>query len=408
MWIWAVWVVGAAVGAVLVGGQGLESPELAWLLANESPPPIPLRRITPKSVFLAPTFTSCSEGYRQDQLGRCVKIVKINPQAQWEFLLHKLNSMYAPPAKDKPPDRPLRIPIPFGEPETTSVLPLPPTTTEEAVATVTTTHVPSTMSTTLVPSSVTDQGERATEPPLLIIVANTTEPTTTMEREWQTRATTDTSQSESTVRTSTELPTTTMTTLSMSTTDYEDSLPTTTTPSATGWFFESPTGKPTGSDQYTSTTDYKSTTRVPTEFRPSTYLPAEYRPVIRTPRPTVRPEKEAQATAVLRPQLTLHLTSTPSPPWPQESQYATRPDLPYTFQSDITFSTRRSTVRFPSERPPVAPSSPAFVRFPSVQASPEQAPVWWPPTWDHNLWPPPRPSVKPWGHREPRPSWIHQ
>lgn len=52
------------------------------------------RRITPKSVFVAPSFNKCSDGYRPDSMGRCVKVVKLNQVAQWDFLLKQLNSMY--------------------------------------------------------------------------------------------------------------------------------------------------------------------------------------------------------------------------------------------------------------------------------------------------------------------------
>lgn len=52
------------------------------------------RRITPKSVFVAPSFNKCSDGYRPDSMGRCVKVVKINQAAQWDFLIKQLNSMY--------------------------------------------------------------------------------------------------------------------------------------------------------------------------------------------------------------------------------------------------------------------------------------------------------------------------
>lgn len=52
------------------------------------------RRITPKSVFVAPAFNKCSDGYRADSMGRCVKVVKLNQAAQWDFLLKQLNSQY--------------------------------------------------------------------------------------------------------------------------------------------------------------------------------------------------------------------------------------------------------------------------------------------------------------------------
>jgi hypothetical protein len=62
------------------------------------------RRITPKSVFIAPAFSGtshlpeCAEGYRPDSMGRCVKLVQLNHAAQLDFLLQRLNAMYAAPA----------------------------------------------------------------------------------------------------------------------------------------------------------------------------------------------------------------------------------------------------------------------------------------------------------------------
>lgn len=66
-----------------------------WLLnENEEIPSqqsSPLsRRITPKSVFVAPAFSRCSEGYRLDAMGNCVEIVRLNEAAQWEAVLQKL------------------------------------------------------------------------------------------------------------------------------------------------------------------------------------------------------------------------------------------------------------------------------------------------------------------------------
>lgn len=94
-----------------------------WLIVEETAPvdsngSVLLRRITPKSVFVAPSFSDCSEGYRKDSLGRCVKLVKVNQQAQWNFLLEKLNSMYASPqsakTETKEESEPFRISIPIG------------------------------------------------------------------------------------------------------------------------------------------------------------------------------------------------------------------------------------------------------------------------------------------------------
>uniref|UniRef100_A0A224XG88 Putative conserved secreted protein n=1 Tax=Panstrongylus lignarius TaxID=156445 RepID=A0A224XG88_9HEMI len=193
MRIWEVWVcvMTAAVLGVMggsgggaSGGGSLESADLAWLLVQESPSSQPqtgaqvsVRRITPKSVFLAPTFTSCSEGYRQDSLGRCVKVVKVNPSAQWDFFLHKLNSMYGPPEPNsKPNTGPFRLPIPLATES--------PTTTTTTIRTTTTTELP--ISSTITEQSLsttvlsTTTEEPTTDAPFLIVVANTTEQPTTV------------------------------------------------------------------------------------------------------------------------------------------------------------------------------------------------------------------------------------
>ncbi|KAI4494103.1 hypothetical protein M0802_009257 [Mischocyttarus mexicanus] len=53
-----------------------------------------LRKITPKSIFFAPTRVECAEGYRADTMDRCVKDVKIDHEAQFDFLLKRVNAMY--------------------------------------------------------------------------------------------------------------------------------------------------------------------------------------------------------------------------------------------------------------------------------------------------------------------------
>nr|XP_018902355.1 PREDICTED: flocculation protein FLO11-like [Bemisia tabaci] len=89
--------------------EGLESPTdqfQTWLLIEDQIPTgdIAVRRITPKSVFIAPPINKCPEGYRTDQMGRCVKIVKLDPANQWEFFLQKLNSMFGTfPPEPAPP-----------------------------------------------------------------------------------------------------------------------------------------------------------------------------------------------------------------------------------------------------------------------------------------------------------------
>ncbi|KAF5285791.1 hypothetical protein FQA39_LY04252 [Lamprigera yunnana] len=57
------------------------------------------RRITPKSVFIAPTFSpeslpACAEGYRADSMGRCIRIIKLDEEAHLDFLLEKLNAQF--------------------------------------------------------------------------------------------------------------------------------------------------------------------------------------------------------------------------------------------------------------------------------------------------------------------------
>ncbi|XP_028130622.2 uncharacterized protein LOC114326447 [Diabrotica virgifera virgifera] len=79
----------------------------AWLLVDDQNQNKQLsdgvlrRRITPKSVFIAPTFSpeslpACAEGYSSDHLGRCIKIIKLDQAAQYEFLIAKLKEKFTP------------------------------------------------------------------------------------------------------------------------------------------------------------------------------------------------------------------------------------------------------------------------------------------------------------------------
>jgi len=109
----------------------------AWLLVDtETPRPNneegKKRRITPKSVFIAPAFAGtshlpdCAEGYRPDSMGRCVKLVQLNHAAQLDFLLQRLNAMYAAPvvrhdygdlsASDSTSTGPLQVSLPIDTP----------------------------------------------------------------------------------------------------------------------------------------------------------------------------------------------------------------------------------------------------------------------------------------------------
>ncbi|KAK6624324.1 hypothetical protein RUM44_011183 [Polyplax serrata] len=90
----------------------------AWLLMVETGKvdEEELRRITPKSIFIAPLLTNrqgkCQEGYRYDHLGQCVKVIKVDPKFQLEFLLKKLNSLYSEKTKPEEEEKP------FSEPST--------------------------------------------------------------------------------------------------------------------------------------------------------------------------------------------------------------------------------------------------------------------------------------------------
>ncbi|EFA09015.1 uncharacterized protein LOC656455 [Tribolium castaneum] len=100
----------------------------AWLLVDQSNRQSDLgmlrRRITPKSVFIAPTFSpdslpACAEGYKSDVMGRCVKIIKINESVHFDFLLQKLNAQfpdYEEVVEENTTHGPLQLNIPlFGD-----------------------------------------------------------------------------------------------------------------------------------------------------------------------------------------------------------------------------------------------------------------------------------------------------
>ncbi|XP_033210514.1 uncharacterized protein LOC117168801 [Belonocnema kinseyi] len=74
----------------------------AWLLVDAQPAgsntgldsaSIP-RRITPKSVFIAPSRQACADGYKADKMGRCQKVVIINREAHFDFIVNRLNQLY--------------------------------------------------------------------------------------------------------------------------------------------------------------------------------------------------------------------------------------------------------------------------------------------------------------------------
>ncbi|KOC62342.1 hypothetical protein WH47_05325 [Habropoda laboriosa] len=93
-----------------------------------------LRRITPKSVFIAPALPAlppCADGYRADAMGRCVKSVNIDHEAHLGFLLQRLNNRYgnrgsssdssSSSSNQKKSSGPLQLNIPLlSEPDTKS------------------------------------------------------------------------------------------------------------------------------------------------------------------------------------------------------------------------------------------------------------------------------------------------
>lgn len=113
------------------------------ILSQQGPPLT--RRITPKSVFIAPVFDKCPPGTRIDSMGKCVKIVRID---KWEILLNKLNAAVAQGSLKN---------------ETSTREPLGATTTTTMMTTTTTTTTTTTkMTTTDVPSSTLYGKENST------------------------------------------------------------------------------------------------------------------------------------------------------------------------------------------------------------------------------------------------------
>ncbi|XP_032689063.1 uncharacterized protein LOC116852629 [Odontomachus brunneus] len=75
-----------------------------------------LRRITPKSIFIAPVLPACPDGYQEDAMERCVKSVNLDENAHFSFLLQRLNTLYAnqkASPQSKQPTGPLQLNIPL-------------------------------------------------------------------------------------------------------------------------------------------------------------------------------------------------------------------------------------------------------------------------------------------------------
>uniref|UniRef100_A0A8D8X3B3 Folded gastrulation N-terminal domain-containing protein n=1 Tax=Cacopsylla melanoneura TaxID=428564 RepID=A0A8D8X3B3_9HEMI len=77
-------------GVWIVVGSKLENPDWTMWIDTEDGQ-LSNKRITAKSVFIAPPITKCPEGHRVDHAGHCVKIATINHANQWQFFMDKLN-----------------------------------------------------------------------------------------------------------------------------------------------------------------------------------------------------------------------------------------------------------------------------------------------------------------------------
>nr|QEQ91227.1 folded gastrulation [Gryllus bimaculatus] len=168
------------------GDDALGSPgELAWqawLLMDgaataEAGGP---RRITPKSVFIAPAFAPqtlppCADGHKRDAAGRCVQVVHINRDAQLSFLLQRLNALHARPAPGRLPlplparvqdaagpfKVPLRVPLPTSSTSSTTAAADPSPATEPAPAPAPSTEEPPQVSVVMADMSKRSSGEQA-------------------------------------------------------------------------------------------------------------------------------------------------------------------------------------------------------------------------------------------------------
>lgn len=79
------------------------------------------RKITPKSVFLVPTFTPdtlppCADGYKADPMGRCIKIANIDNNAHLDYLFKVLMQKFQPnPNHTQSSNKPVSVSIPLPE-----------------------------------------------------------------------------------------------------------------------------------------------------------------------------------------------------------------------------------------------------------------------------------------------------
>lgn len=73
------------------------------ILHESLPAEISTRRIVTKSIFIAPSFNRCPEGYADDGTGICFRRIRVEEFAYWDNIVIKLNALYRGAAEIKPP-----------------------------------------------------------------------------------------------------------------------------------------------------------------------------------------------------------------------------------------------------------------------------------------------------------------
>lgn len=73
------------------------------ILHESLPVEISTRRIVTKSIFIAPRFNRCPEGYVDDGTGDCFRRIRVEEFAYWDNIVIKLNALYRTAAEIKPP-----------------------------------------------------------------------------------------------------------------------------------------------------------------------------------------------------------------------------------------------------------------------------------------------------------------
>ncbi|XP_066244708.1 uncharacterized protein [Euwallacea similis] len=232
----------------------------AWLLVDDqnhkqAHEMTPKRRIVPKSVFVAPTFSlenlpPCAEGYSSDPMGRCVKIIKIDESKHLEFLMQKLNAQFGSSLdyetildEEANSQQPTKVDIPlFGDYEVDYTNDTPEEAEEMDMAIIVT---PTTRESSKVGKGSDKTEEDGYEEQLRKLVTTSTEASTTQTELVTTELVTTTFFPDTTealtqptiaeleTTTATEVPTTTTTEVTTLTEEVTTTIPTSTTPKIT-------------------------------------------------------------------------------------------------------------------------------------------------------------------------------